>query len=108
MSRALPVPIRRALFQRWQQGQSAAAIAQALSLPPRTVRRLLRRFERRGAAGVPPSYDRCGPKAAATSAELVQAALALRREHPTWGAGLIRVLLRRGHAGRPLPTARTL
>jgi hypothetical protein len=39
---------------------------------------------------------------------LVADAVRLRREHPTWGAGLIRVLLRRLYPGRDLPAARTL
>src|SRR5438270_5349654 len=108
MPRALPVPIRRAVFRRWQQGQPAAAIAHALDLAPRSVRRLLRRFAQQGTAGVPPGYDRCGPKRPTAPAELVQAALTLRREHARWGAGLIRGLLRRSHPGVPLPAERTL
>ena len=38
----------------------------------------------------------------------MQAALALRREHPIWGAGLIRVMLRRQLPQDAPPAERTL
>jgi Homeodomain-like domain-containing protein len=106
--RPVPVPVRRAAFRRWRRGQSAAAIAEALDLHPRTVARLLRRFAAVGERGVSPGHDHCGPRSPATPADLVDDALRLRREHPTWGAGLIRVMLRRLHPGRDLPAARSV
>src|SRR5438874_1742344 len=89
MPRPLPVPVRRALYRRWCQGQAASAIAAALGLALTTVCSLLRRFRAQGEAGVRPGYGRCGPRAPRAAAEVVQAALALRRAHRSWGAGLI-------------------
>src|SRR5512135_2208843 len=93
--RPLSVPVRQAIWRRYQDGQDGPTIAQALGLAPRTVRKLLRRFRCGGQAAVQPSYDRCGATTPKLPELIVQAALGLRREHPTWGAGLIRVMLRR-------------
>ena len=39
---------------------------------------------------------------------MIRAALRLRREHPTWGAGLIRVHLLQAVTGRPVPSERAI
>jgi hypothetical protein len=39
---------------------------------------------------------------------LIEEALQLRRLHPTWGAGLVRVLLHRRYSVDPIPAQRTL
>ncbi len=56
MPAPIPVPVRHAIYQRWQQGQDAARIAQELDLAPRTVRHLIQRFRDRGEAGITPDY----------------------------------------------------
>jgi hypothetical protein len=108
MPRPLPVPIRQALWQRAGKDQDAATIAAELGLAPRTVRRLIDRLQQRGPAALHPSYERCGTATTQPAEALVQAALDLRRGHPTWGAGLIRVMLRHQFPETPLPTERTL
>jgi hypothetical protein len=85
MPRSLPVPLRQVIWLRLQDGQEPAAIAEALGLEPRTVRRLVARFRQGGRAAVAPAYDRCGAATPRPAGSLVQAAVALRREHPTWG-----------------------
>jgi len=108
MSHPTPVPVRQLIVQRAAQGQSASLIARCLGLVPRTVRRLVQRLRRQG------------PKALATSCPsrpyqhppqfraFVEEALRLRRAHPTWGAGLVRVLLHRHYPADPIPAERTL
>ena len=108
MSHPTPVPVRQLIVQRAAQGQSAGLIARCLGLVPRTVRRLVQRLRRQG------------PKALATSCPsrpyqhppqfraFVEEALQLRREHPTWGAGLVCVMLRRDYPADPIPAERTL
>jgi transposase len=108
MPRSLPVPVRQAIWRRYQDGQDGSTIAKALGLAARTVRKLIRRFRLGGQASVTPSYDRCGVGTPKLSEPIVQAAVGLRREHPSWGAGLIRVLLRRQRPGDPPPAERTL
>jgi transposase InsO family protein len=88
MPRALPDPLRQAIWRRHQEGETATAIALALALAARTVYRLLARFGLAGGAS-PAAYHRCGRRRSAGNEALRQQALALRRLHPTWGAGRI-------------------
>jgi transposase len=106
MPRPLAVPVREAIFRRWQEAQSASEIAGALGVPVSTVYRLLRRFRRDGSDGIVPGYR--NPAADLVPPDAVQAALALRREHPTWGAAMIRVHLLDEAPERPVPSERTL
>ena len=108
MPQPLPVPLRQAIWLRFQGGQDPAAIAEDLGLEPRTVRRLVARCRQMGRDAVVPAYDRCGAATPKPAESLVQAAVGLRREHPTWGAGLIRVILGHQLPDDPLPSARTL
>jgi transposase len=85
--------VRQALFQRWQKGASVTSLAEELGLSGRTVRHLVRRLAQRGQPGLIPDYARCATKAVATHEAAFQKAVRLRQQHPTWGAGLIRVFL---------------
>jgi transposase len=93
MPAPIPVPVRQMIFQRWQKGASVPKLAKELDLCERTVRHLVRRFAARGQTGLSPDYERCATKTAATSKSLFHKAVQMRQQHPTWGAGLIRVLL---------------
>lgn len=108
MPRPLPIPVRQALWRRSQDGQDGPTIAAALGLAPRTVRHLLRRVRRGGPDALVPSHDRCGAATRKPAEAVLQTALGLRREHPTWGAGLIRVMLRPQQPDRSPPAERTL
>jgi len=107
MPRPTPVPIRRAVIRLWEQGRSPDQIAATLDLPGSTVRRLIGRFRRRGLAGLAPDYRRA-PDQAEPASGLAKAVLQSRREHPTWGAALIRLQLLSEARGEPVPSARTL
>jgi Homeodomain-like domain len=109
MARAVPVPVRQVLLQRWRRGQTVAEIADALALPRRTVRRLIQRFSQaRSTQTLAPAYERCGWQRPWPNPEVFRAALDLRRQHPHWGALLIRVILQERWPRQPLPSARTL
>ena len=105
MPTPIPQPIREAILCRVQQNQDAATIAQALDLCPRTVRHLIRRFRQHPNA-VEPSY-RPGPGRPKDSQNLRDRAVALHEEHPTWGAGYIRVRMSAPDQ-QNLPSERTL
>ena len=104
MPAPVPLPIRRALWERLQRGESAAELAEAFGLAPRTVRGLRSgggSGARRGSAPTRP-----GPTPPPAGHPAYAPALHLRREHPGWGAGLIRVML--GRQGvTPRPAVRT-
>ena len=108
MPTPLPFALRQQIVQRHQQGEPLSAIAQALHVPPSTVRDWWHRFRDQGEAGLQTHYDRCGPKEPKAGAVIHQAALAKKREHPPWGAGLIRLELAAQFPGRHLPHPRTL
>lgn len=109
MPKPIPVPIRRLLQERARQGETASQLAEAFALSPRTVRNLLQRFRQLGDAAIAPSYRRPEtPPAHAKPDEMRQAALALRRDHPTWGAGLIRVAMAQEHPDWACPHDRTI
>jgi hypothetical protein len=108
MPHPTPMPLRRVIVQRADQGQSVSTIARSLGLVCRTVRHLLRRIKIQGKAALAASYPSRAYPHTLEFRELVDEGLELRREHPTWGAGLICVFLRRRHPKQELPSGRTL
>lgn len=105
---AIALPLRQQLVQRAQQGQSLRQIAADLGLAYRTVRGLWRRYRERGDAGLTPDYARCGRAGVRFAPALQDAALTYKREHPRWGAPLIRHLLTQDFPQQPVPGVRTL
>jgi Homeodomain-like domain len=108
MPRPIPMPLRHAILRRWHKGQSVSTIADAIGLVPRTVRHLVRRFQLQGDSAVAASYHHAETPEPRGSTALFQIAMQLRQEHPTWGAGLIRVILRLDKASSSPPSERTL
>lgn len=109
MGRPTSMPQRQVIYRRAGLGHRSADIADDLGLNRETVRKLVRRFRAAGPDGIAPDYSRCGsdqPKRA--DAELIGASIAMRREHPTWGAGIIRVQLAERHPGRTIPSDRAI
>lgn len=103
----IPLPLRQQIWTRAQEGQDAVAIARALRLCPRTVQQLVRRLRTRGTPGLRTAYHAPGP-APVIPEQVRHEAVFLHQEHPTWGAGFIRVRLRGRHPSLPLPSERTL
>jgi hypothetical protein len=106
MPRAVSVPLRQEIVERHQRGEPLPAIAQALSLPYYTVRKIWRYQAHRG--DLKPRYDRCGHPGVRCSRWSYRCALWLKRRHPRWGAGLILALLRERRPLEKLPHERTL
>src|SRR5262249_33301009 len=78
---------------------TATARAQALGLPPRSVRQLVHHGRRRSDPALARAYPHGGRVHADTVPRLQDRARALRREQPPTGAGFSRV--RRGPPARP-------
>src|SRR6516225_3049849 len=106
MPAPLPLPVRRQIHHLATVSQLAPrTISQRLAVPLRTVQALLRRCRLRGEAALSPDY---APHGAAPSPRVAEA-LQLRLDHPTWGAGRIRVELACRHPREEdLPSTRTL
>jgi hypothetical protein len=107
MPQPIPVPIRQQIWKRVQQGEDAAMIAAALRLRPRTVQHLVRRFRQCGSSALSPDYH-APSRQPSVCEHLIQEAVCLHQEHPTWGAGFIRVRLGIRHPKHVLPSERTL
>jgi hypothetical protein len=107
MPAPVPLPIRQAMWRRWEQGATTAELSDAFDLPARTVRNLLRRWRQRGATGLAPDYGHLPDPPPAPDHPAFEPAARLRREHPAWGAGLIRIYLEDQRV-QPLPAVRTL
>ena len=108
MPRAVPEPLRREIVRRHQAGESLAGVATALQLPYDTVRGLWRRFRKQGEAAFVPGYARCARPGPRFDTELPAQALAQKRAHPSFGAGVIRLLLAEAFPTARLPQTRTL
>jgi transposase len=108
MPRSLPFPVREQIVQRHQRGEPLTWIAADLELPYSTVRQWWRRYRDEGAAGLHTRYQNCGPKGPKTAPAIQAAALAMKREHPSWGAGLIRVQLVAQFSAQLVPQIRAI
>lgn len=109
MPRPIAVPVRQVVLERSRGGQEASRIAVDLGLSPRTVRHLLRRFRELGEGGLRPGYGGPPRPAADDPREAAAlAAVALRREHPGWGAPMIRSVLLRDREPASIPSVRAL
>jgi transposase len=101
MPSPIPIPVRQVILARWKKGESVACLAEELQLSARTVRHLVRRFAQRGPEGVTPDYSGCATSKMPTDSAPFQKALEMRKQHPSWGGGLIRVLLQEAHEDSP-------
>jgi hypothetical protein len=108
MPRAIPLATRQEIVRRHRDGQALAAIAVDLHIPVVTVRALWRAFRDRGDAGLAIGYRECGRPAPLHSPAVLQRACQLKRKHPTWGAGRVRVELLGLLDAALVPSARTL
>ena len=108
MPQAWPLALREQVVQRHQQGEPLTEIADALKVPYRTVRRWWHRHQQEGVEGLHTRYAHCGPKGPKAPPAVHAAALELKREHPSWGAGLIRLQLVEQFAASEVPQVRAL
>jgi putative transposase len=68
----------------------------------------LRRWQADGAAGLADRSRAPRSHPQAVAEELLEACLALRRQHPTWGPAKVKAALERRSPGRPWPAASTI
>ncbi|HLN64660.1 MAG TPA: hypothetical protein VK464_24310 [Symbiobacteriaceae bacterium] len=92
MPRFVPVPTRLAVYHAHLDGLGTAELAGRFNLPRRTVRHIIGQGRDSGGTFHGPAYA-SGPSASAFTATLRQRVLALRQQHPRWGATLIRLCL---------------
>jgi transposase len=108
MPRALPLPLREQIVELHRKGFPLAHVARALNVKERTARQIWGRYREKGRVGLQTDYARCGHPGCRFPSALSEAALALKRQHPRWGAGFIRVELASQFPDVALPGTRTL
>ena len=106
MPAATPIRIRRVIVERRASGESYAAIARDLAMPYVTVRGIDRHYQQTGQ--LEPSYEGCRQTGVRKPAAIYGQAVALKRAHPGWGAGLIWVELAEVFDEAALPSVRSL
>ncbi|MBL1178887.1 helix-turn-helix domain-containing protein [Pantanalinema sp. GBBB05] len=108
MPTAIERPIRQLIVERHEQGTTLNEIATTLRLSYWSVRRIWRQYRQHGQAGLETRYARCGHHGVRSERQIYRAAIWLKRRHPGWGAGLIRVILAQRYSPNRLPHERTL
>lgn len=107
MPRALPLATRSDLRHLWAQGVDSEQAARSLHLAPRTVRHWFARFRSRTPEqACSTCYEHSGD--AYDCPDLQQRCCSLRREHPRWGAGRLRLTLIKEFPNQQIPRVRTL
>jgi Homeodomain-like domain len=106
MPGAIAVPIRQQMVDLKAQGKSYRDIAQQLQQSRHSVRRICTRYEREQT--LVPHTGRCGHRGIHFERLVWRSAIYLKRRHPQWGGGIIRVLLQQRWPERSIPTERTL
>lgn len=105
---AVPLTVRQLIVREKTKGSSLAFISEKHHLSYSSVCRIYQRYSQEGASGLVARFSNCGVKKLSARQRLYKrAALWLKRGHPTWGAGFIKVQLERRYHKR-LPCTRTL
>jgi hypothetical protein len=103
MPAATPQPLRQQIFDLHHSGLAPPQIASALQLPARTVRHLLANWQQMSPLDLSPLPHGGGRPLAEDRSSLHDSCLRLRRDHPGWGAGRIRLELLDLHPTAAVP-----
>lgn len=105
MGQAHSLQTRKQIDKLRKQGYSRLEISEKLGLPFYTVRTLCRRF----AVGesLMPDYSRCGVTSPITE-KIRKASVRMKKQHPTWGAGYIKIELESRYPTYRIPSESTL
>ncbi len=106
MPAAIAMSVREEIVRRRHEHETFRQIAHDLQVSYNATRRIWAQFQAEGQ--VKPHYERCRPPAVRKGERVHEQALSLRRLHPRWGAGLIRLELRAQFPAEALPSERTL
>lgn len=100
---------RVAFIVAWQNGEGTVAeLSRQFQISRKTAYKMIGRFETMGWEGLRDLSRAPHHHANAVSAATVEAVLAVRQRHPTWGPKKIRAWLCNKHAGEPWPAQSTI
>ena len=98
-------PIREAIVQRHQKGESLRSISDELNLSYETVKNVWQHWSKTGR--IEPNYQQAKTRGTRQFQVRYEQAIQLKRDHPRWGAQLIQLELDSLSEAR-LPSIRTL
>lgn len=108
MGQATSLLHRKSIVELRKQGKTHAAISQELSIPISTVKVIWLRYKAHGEQGLATRYHNSGVRAKRSPAAIYRATMWLKRLHPGWGAGRIRVGLLSRYESDSVPSERTM
>lgn len=108
MAVAIPFATRQQIAQLRAQGKAYRQISQEMAVSYDAVRRICKRQDQLGEAGLLPRYKQCGTTGIRLAAFYHRVSLWLKRAHPLWGAPYIHLQLDARYAMGRLPSIRTL
>lgn len=109
MPRAIALAQREEIVRlKEQERVPLTVVAAELRVSVSAARNIWRRYRKEGRAGLRTRYERCKHEGPRMAKAVYEAALEMRREHPYWGGGIIRVQLRGLFPDEKLPCERTL
>lgn len=85
MAQALSLSLREHIYDLRESGMPLIDISTLLCTPYGTIKQLCRRFRNQGVSGLQPSYSNCGSGQSALREQKAHF-IALKKQHPTWGA----------------------
>jgi transposase len=108
MGQATPLAIRKAIIALRQSGKTHAEISQELKVPLGTVKHIWCNYQKEGEKSLLTKYVNCGVKTIRSESRMYRVTLWLKRLHPTWGAGRIRIGLQIRYDETIIPSERTM
>ena len=104
---ALCISKRRQIVSEKESGKSLQAISTDLQISYSTVKRIWRRYQQEGEAGLICKYANCGPKRP-KHYRAYRFCVMLKRKYPSWGAPYIQTLLSKRYPNMSMPAIRTI
>ena len=108
MPQPIPRAVRERIVGRRARGETVHQVVQAEGVSGRSVRRLNSAWQAQGERALLTHYRASAHTAIHFNPRLYRRAVGMKRKHPTWGAGLIRVELQAQCPNQPVPAERTL
>jgi hypothetical protein len=106
MPAATAMKERQEIVKRREKGESFAQIAREMQMSYATVRNVWQFYQ--NYQRLEPNYAACAKTEVRKAKAIYEQAIALKAEHPSWGAGLIWVELAESFEEANLPSERTL
>lgn len=108
MRQALPSALRQEIVSLGQSGKTYRQIREQLHVGYATSKNIWYTYQKQAEAGLQPRYANCGSRTKRSAANMYRLVLWLKRLHPSWGAGHMRIGLLSRYDEKLIPSERTM